>query len=85
MKACLLTRVPILINRQGIKEREESERGGAIILNISVKGGRWIEGRLLLEEIRLPIYTFGDDCEHGERRNTTIWVTQRCFQEKVTF
>ena len=39
MKACFLTRVPILINRQGIKEREESERGGAIILNISVKGG----------------------------------------------
>ena len=40
MKACLLTRVPILINRQGIKEREESERVGAIIFNISVKGGR---------------------------------------------
>ena len=28
MKACLLARVPILINSQGIKEREESERGG---------------------------------------------------------
>ena len=28
MEACLLTREPILINRQGIKEREESERGG---------------------------------------------------------
>ena len=58
MKACLLTRVPILINSQGIKRREDSERGGAIILNISVKGGRWIEERLLLEEIRSPIYTF---------------------------
>ena len=40
MKACFLARVPILINSQGIKEREESERGGAIILNISDKGGR---------------------------------------------
>ena len=40
MKAYLLARVPILINSQGIKEREESERGGAIILNISDKGGR---------------------------------------------
>ena len=39
MKACLLAKVPILINRQGIKEREESERGGTIILNISDKGG----------------------------------------------
>ena len=48
MKACLLTRVPILINRQGIKEREDSERGGTIILNISVKGGRWIEGRAII-------------------------------------
>jgi len=34
MKASLLTRVPILINRQGIKGRKESERGGVIILNI---------------------------------------------------
>ena len=38
MKACLLTRVPILINRQGIKEREESERVGAIIQIFLSKG-----------------------------------------------
>ena len=57
MRACLLTRVPISINRQGIQGREERERGGAIILNISVQGGDESKDGFL-EEIRLPIYTF---------------------------
>ena len=60
----LLDQIQLQIDREGIKEREDGERGGgveggggdysreAIILNISIKGGRLFEGRLLLEEIR---------------------------------
>ena len=57
----LLDQIQLQLDREGIKEREDGERGGggggdysreAIILNISIKGGRLLEGRLLLEEIR---------------------------------
>ena len=55
----LLDQIQLQLDREGIKEREDGERGGggdysreAIILNISIKGGRLFEGRLLLEEIR---------------------------------
>ena len=49
--------IPLQLDREGIKEREDGERGGdyskeAIISNISIKGGRLFEGRLLFEEIR---------------------------------
>ena len=39
------------LDKEGMKEREDGERGGekAIILNISIKGGAII--RLLLEEM----------------------------------
>ena len=54
-----LDQIQLQLDREGIKEREDGERGGggdylreAIILNISIKGGRLFEGRLLLEEIR---------------------------------
>ena len=59
------------LDREGIKEREDGERGGgdhsreAIILNISIKGGgaimrgrRLIEGRLLFEEMRCMYHHF---------------------------
>ena len=56
----LLDQIQLQLDREGIKEREDGERGGgggdysreAIILNISIKGGRLFEGRLLLEKIR---------------------------------
>ena len=56
----LLDQIQLQLDREGIKEREDGERGGgggdysreAINLNISIKGGRLLEGRLLLEEIR---------------------------------
>ena len=54
----MLDQVPLQLDREGIKEREDGERGvgaysrEAIISNISTKEGRLIEGRLLLEEIR---------------------------------
>ena len=57
----LLDQIQLQLDREGIKEREDGERGGggggdysreATILNISIKGGRLFEGRLLLEEIR---------------------------------
>ena len=56
----LLDQIQLQLDREGIKEREDGEGGGggsdylreAIILNISIKGGRLFEGQLLLEEIR---------------------------------
>ena len=47
---------------RGIKECEDSERGGLFeggdYFKYFSQRGRLIEGRLLLEEIRLPIDTF---------------------------
>ena len=46
--------IPLQLDAEGIKGREDGERGGggAIILSICIKGRRLFEGRLLFEEIR---------------------------------
>ena len=63
MKACLLPKMPIFILRGRGKRKWRGEGGDysreAIILNISVKGGRLIEGRLLFEEIRYLLVNVG--------------------------
>ena len=57
----MLDQVPLQLDREGIKESEDGERGGGdysretIFLNISTKEGRLFEGRLLIKEIR---YTY---------------------------
>ena len=65
-----LTQIPLQLDREGIKEREDGERGGGggdysretIMLNISIKGGRLIEEWLLFEEIyQIPFFILLDE------------------------
>ena len=66
-----LTQIPLQLDREGIKEREDGERGEGgggdysretIMLNISIKGRRLIEGWLLFEEIyQIPFFILLDE------------------------
>ena len=64
-----LTQIPLQLDREGIKEREDGERGGGgdysretIMLNISIKGRRLIEEWLLFEEIyQIPFFILLDE------------------------
>ena len=60
----LLDQIPLQLDKEGIKEREDGDRGEggggpwgdysreATILNIYIKGERLFESRLLFKEIR---------------------------------
>ena len=67
MEACLLPKMSIFNLREGIREREigEEEGGGGLFeegdylifrsKGAVIRGGRFIEGRLVIEEIRYLI------------------------------
>ena len=60
-----LDQIPLQLNREGIKERDDGERGG---VGAILRGRRVIEGQLLFEEMRY--FTFSFPREKRTRRDT---------------